>query len=136
MERSELLSDRSRQYPAVFAYFTDRDLQMASRQPHIESLPPDQRQETWALEKLKGMPTTCPYGFKWKRVKGGYRCGADLCFFTDELLAEGKEYRCPPWVTLPQFGPAYQVDTGKPTGMLKYFRQDLAAIIYVSVSRQ
>jgi hypothetical protein len=42
MESSELLSDRSELDPA---YITDRDLQMASRQTRIESLPPDQRQE-------------------------------------------------------------------------------------------
>jgi hypothetical protein len=114
MENSELLSDRSELDPA---YITDHDLEMASRQTRIESLSPDQRQEqeTWAQEKLEGMPTTCPYGFKWKRVKGGYRCAADICLFTDELLVEGRagRYRCPPTVTLPQFGPAYPVDTRK-----------------------
>lgn len=74
------------------AYVTERDLQMASRQTRIQSLPPEQRQEqkTWAQEKLKRMPSTCPYGFEWKRVKGGYRCGRDVCLVTDDLLAEGK----------------------------------------------
>jgi hypothetical protein len=112
MERSELLSHRSELDPA---YITDSDLEMASHQTCIESPPPDQRQEqeTWAQEKLEGMPTTCPYRFESKRAKVGYRCAADICFVTDELLAEGKEYRCPPTVTLPQFGPAYPMNTRK-----------------------
>lgn len=145
MRRSELLSDRSRQDPAAFsrpvgreefpsrfdepgmpsvprqpvtkttAYVTERDLQMASRQTRIESLPPEQRQEqeAWAQKMLKRMPSTCPYGVKWKCVKGGYRCGADVCFVTDELLAEGKggRYECPLGHTMPCYGPVYPADT-------------------------
>lgn len=84
-------------------YFTESDC--------VESLPAEQRQgqETWAQEKLTRMPSTYPYGFEWKRVKGFYRCGRDFCFVTDKLLAEGKGgwYDSPlgpngagPWSTL------------------------------------
>ncbi len=61
---------------------------------------------------LKRMPSTCPYGFEWKRVKGGYHCGRDVCFVTDELLAEGKGgwYDLPLRPNGPGRGPLYWAD--------------------------
>jgi hypothetical protein len=71
---------------------------MASRQTRIESMPPNERQEQerWAQSQLKQLSGTCPLGFEWGRIPGGYRCQPygpppnGLHKVTDELLAEGK----------------------------------------------
>jgi hypothetical protein len=71
---------------------TDFDRKMASRQPHINSLPPSQRkaQEKWAQEQLKQMPRACVAGFSYTRVAAGYVCRNNICFISDDLLAEGE----------------------------------------------
>lgn len=71
---------------------TEFDREMASRQPRINSLPPDQRkaQEKWAQDQLKQMPGACVAGFSYTRVAAGYLCRNNICFISDDLLAEGE----------------------------------------------
>ena len=71
---------------------TTYDVQMASKQTLIDSLPPveRQKQEKWAQDQLIHNAGSCVAGFAWDRVKGGYRCQGKHHMVTDELLAEGK----------------------------------------------
>jgi hypothetical protein len=82
-------ASRSRAHKSM--YITAFDQKMASRQPQIDSLPPEERkkQESWARAQLK-LSGTCISGFTWRRVKGGYICNGTNHMVTDELLAEGK----------------------------------------------
>ena len=68
------------------------DQKMASRQTHIETLPPIERQEQeeWAQRQLKGIEGACVAGFSWYRIQGGYQCHGGHHLVTDELLAEGQ----------------------------------------------
>jgi len=57
---------RCSQYPSILA--TDLDRQMACRQPHIDSLPLNERlqQEEWALRQLAQYYSgACINGWKW-----------------------------------------------------------------------
>lgn len=71
-------------------YTTPHDLDMASKQMKIKSLPPKEReqQDKWATKKLT-MTDACPDAFEWRRVEEGYHCKGEHHFVTDELLAEG-----------------------------------------------
>jgi hypothetical protein len=70
---------------------TPEDIQMASRQTRIESLPPKDRQtqERWAQGMIK-RAGVCPEHYAWRRMSGGYQCEGGGHGITDELLAEGK----------------------------------------------
>lgn len=70
---------------------TPEDIQMASRQTRIESLPPEdcKTQEQWAQSMIK-RAGVCPERYSWRRIPGGYQCEGRGHGITDELLAEGK----------------------------------------------
>lgn len=84
-------------------FTTPEDIQMASRQLMIDTLPPQQReeQERWA-QSIIGRVKTCPQNFPWVRRAGGYQCAGGRHVITDELLAEGKGgiYGCSRWGNL------------------------------------
>jgi hypothetical protein len=83
--------------PTETTFKSEYDKKMASRQTRIESLAPQEReeQEAWAQTQLNQISTSCPQGFPWARIPGGYRCQPNRFMqgnhkVTDELLAEGK----------------------------------------------
>ncbi|KAG0648635.1 hypothetical protein D0Z07_5089 [Hyphodiscus hymeniophilus] len=104
------------------------DIQMASRQTRIDSLPPAERQkqETWAQEQLRRNAGNCVAGFAWGRIGGGYRCHGGRHMVTDKLLEEGKGGRY-----------SASVDSGRsdPTWEGPFYGEDIMAHLR-SVCRQ
>ncbi|RDL32025.1 uncharacterized protein BP5553_09427 [Venustampulla echinocandica] len=78
--------------PAGPGYTNPHDIEMASRQTRIESLPPHERkeQDEWVQSKLNLHSHVCPVGFLWDRIDGGYICQGGSHRVTDELLADGR----------------------------------------------
>lgn len=66
------------------------DVQMASRQQHIESMAPTERgtQESWAQTMIQ-RTASCPQQYSWSRIGGGYQCKGGHHYISDQLLAEG-----------------------------------------------
>lgn len=71
---------------------TKHDHEMAKRQTSYHSLTKKERkkQDEWARGELMYNAGQCRGGWKYLRIKGGYRCEADAHIVTDELIAEGK----------------------------------------------
>ena len=103
-------------------FSSDSDIQMASRQVLIETLPHHERQqqETWEQDQLNYNHDKCSAGYAWVRINGGYKCAGGFHLVTDELLAEGKggyyeknlvrsKYWEIPWEQVDWIGPRYRI---------------------------
>ncbi|KAH7348434.1 hypothetical protein BKA65DRAFT_500616 [Rhexocercosporidium sp. MPI-PUGE-AT-0058] len=78
----------------IKSVFVDpKDIEMASRQIKMTSLPPRERtkQEEWAQKMIQKVGN-CPQDLPWNRIEeyNGYQCTGLGHFITDELIAEGK----------------------------------------------
>lgn len=76
--------------PTNTIFRSKRDVQMASRQTQIDSMPPEERvrQEAWAQDFLKNTEN-CIAGYEWRPIEGGYICSGGNHMATHELIAEG-----------------------------------------------
>jgi hypothetical protein len=92
---SQKPSSSSTKIPTGTTFRTEPDVKMASRQTRIESMAPQEReeQEQWAQTQLRQL-NTCPAGFQWRRIPGGYQClpygTPGVHKVTHDLIAEGK----------------------------------------------
>jgi hypothetical protein len=84
-------SGPNRTVPTHSIFTSPADIKMASRQTHIETMAPAerQRQEQWAQTMIT-RTSSCPQEFAWMRVDGGYVCAGGHHHISDELLAEGQ----------------------------------------------
>ncbi|CAG8956604.1 hypothetical protein HYFRA_00011915 [Hymenoscyphus fraxineus] len=85
-------SPRRRQIPTNSTFTSQHDIDMATQQTHIDSLPPDQQraQDLWARNQLELNGSSCPGGYKYQRTEQGYICPSGVHLVTHELLQEGR----------------------------------------------